>query len=630
MLGIKTNIAGANNTKTEFFTTPTEMNWEINTVPPGYIKSTSDTASFIQFQVDTKISESGLTFDNNSTIKLEITGSKTSFNSTKIFKETLIQIAKNNAPIIGEAVENSVLNTNEATSNTTLCTHTLSDPESDTIPTNIVTVPSSSNQLSITNNGSSIIVKAANNLSAGTYGYTASISDNHNFRTSSISHSIVITQAGNGSFSGGSQFHIVETGLTNDIIHNTTGFTNGTENGGQAGLTITYDSSEGNPTLSTMVSSDNRIAIEIIGNTGALRLNQDISGSSTQAGDSFTSTITYTDNYGNSDTENIQINIFANDPPITSSYTEQSSNLFTNITSNINQHLVTFTIDDDEHDFAYSASISGTDSDKLSLIPQNINSSSYNIVNSTAINPNTTNPGTGESLSFNITVFDTHGLSSTTSHTLNIADAVPTIYAYTYDDLNITPNGKGQVFKNLGQDVIDSNLIHSGSVLGHFLSGSLGSSSFTTLADSSIPTSNNFMNSATCTRRSTVNITDLKSTTSTNGLASLGNINLGDFGEARTLILFPSTSLLSNKPEEGFNIISTNPTPFEEGKEEFRSYYKKVADGQELNTSFFVKYFNLSSSISINGYSRWGIIAAASRLNVNVKYFMVRVDESNI
>ena len=49
------------------------MNWEINTVPPGYIKSTHDTASLIQFQVDTKISESGLTFNNNSTIKLEIT-----------------------------------------------------------------------------------------------------------------------------------------------------------------------------------------------------------------------------------------------------------------------------------------------------------------------------------------------------------------------------------------------------------------------------------------------------------------------------------------------------------------------------------------------------------------------------
>ena len=56
-----TGIAGANSTKTEFHTVPTSMNWEINTVPPGYIKSTSDTASFIRFQVDTKISESGLT-----------------------------------------------------------------------------------------------------------------------------------------------------------------------------------------------------------------------------------------------------------------------------------------------------------------------------------------------------------------------------------------------------------------------------------------------------------------------------------------------------------------------------------------------------------------------------------------
>ena len=51
-------------------------------------------------------------------------------------------------------------------------------------------------------------IKAASNLSAGTYGYTASVRDIHGFRTSSVSRDITITQAGVGTISSQSIFHI--------------------------------------------------------------------------------------------------------------------------------------------------------------------------------------------------------------------------------------------------------------------------------------------------------------------------------------------------------------------------------------------------------------------------------------
>ena len=88
------------------------------------------------------------------------------------------------------------------------------------------------------------------------------------------------------------------------------------------------------------------------------------------------------------------------------------------------------------------------------------------------------------------------------------------------------------------------------------------------------------------------------------------------------MFLFPSSSTVSNKPSETVAIKAGNGN--------YRAYVKDTASNTEYDATYFCKYFDLKDGVSINGYSRWGIIAAASRLNVNVKYFMVRVDESNI
>ena len=566
---------------------------------------TTFNSSIHTFKVRTKTSLSGSVHDINHTTfptKTLNTSITDNFNNTFDGPNITINVTANSAPTIGSFSEGTLSNTNEATSGVILGTHTLSD--TDSIPTNMhSTMPSTvsftGTGLTVANTSNQLQIKAASNLSAGTYNYTATIRDIHGFRTSTVSDSITITQAGTGTFSTQSIFHIVDTAADTNHIHTKTGYTNGNDNGSQGNIDITYNSSEGSPTLASFASSNSQINIS---STGLLTIGTTISGSgSPNAGDDITSTITATDNYGNQGTQAITVTVFANDPPSNTSYNTAtySSNAVAPVS--VDTILASVVFDDDEHDHPYSASISGTDKDKLYLHPTNAASSSYLLKNNTIINPNTSNPGTSQTLSFNLVVHDKHNLNSSTARTLTIADAPPQVFIYTMIP-ETWATSYPHASSNIGLDVTDHSIISNG-ILSHFISsGQIGSSSFS--AD------NGFSGTTVATRIQGGTLTDLKSTSTTTGLRSLGVI-ANDSGPRRSIIVFPSSSLLANKPYSGSNNATgdTNDgivnSKLNTSNGQYRFYARETNDN-ESDQSMFIKYITLDNPSL--GYSDWGII----------------------
>ena len=607
---ITTNANGIAGTNFQYVTAGgTSFNFAITTVPEGYLKINGDgTGSTAQFQLNQNISESNLTFSDSDTIEATVIASQTNFNSSQVTKNFTLNIKQNNAPTIGSLSEGALSNTNEANSGVTLGTHTLSD--TDSIPTNMhsnmpgtVSFTSTPAGLTVANTSNQLQIKAANNLSAGTYNYTATVRDIHGFHTSTVSDSITITQAGTGTFSGGTQFFIVDTAANGDQIHTLTGYTNGNFNGSQGDINVAYDPDEGSPTLASFASSNNLVNIN---SSGKLTIGTTISESSVSgitAGNLLNTTITATDNYGNEGTQNITVTVFANDPPIISSYVEQSSNLFTNVTNTIGTHLVTFTIDDDEHDTPYSASLSGTDKEKLTLESQNGNNTTYHIKNSTAIIQDTSNPGTPQTLSFNIVIHDKHGINSSFPKTLTINDPTPPVFIYTMqDDASTWASSYANASLNIGLRVGDHNITPNGILSKFISSGQIGSSSFS--AD------NGFGGTTTVTKIQEDTLTDLKSTSITTGLRSLGVIT-NDSGPRRSIIVFPSSSLLANKPYSGSNNATGDTNDGIVNSKQNTSngqyrFYVRETNNNESDQSMFIKYITLDNPSL--GYSDWGVI----------------------
>ena len=80
-----------------------------------------------------------------------------------------------------------------------------------------------------------------------------------------------------------------------------------------------------------------------------------------------------------------------------------------------------------------------------------------------------------------------------------------------------------------------------------------------------------------------------------------------------------------------FNLnVSAEEFDIKEGSPEYRVYIKRVDNNEELGAVLFVKYFDLKPGISINGYSRWGILAHSANLSTNNYWYMVGTNESNV
>ena len=358
--------------------------------------------------------------NGNLSIGLDISGSTTgsgdTLDSVITFTNTFgttttdnlsVSVTTNEAPTVS-STSTSNLNTNQATGSEEILSLSISDTESDSIPNSGLSFEGYNTTYFTPSISTPSMKLLVNNTSvpAGTYSYTASLQDVHEFRTNKESGSFTIAQADDGTLGGDTTSYIIESGQSGDSIRDASGF--GAGNTSQ--VSVSYSTSYGSPVVQSFTSSNEAISID---NSGNLTLGLNISGSTTGSGDTITSTITFVDQYGNQDTGTVTVNVFDNHHP-SASFTDVTGDLNTNeaITGT---DLVNVTITDTEGDTPYSASLSGTDASSFQLQYNNSNSSSLDIQAASNLSAQTYN--------YTLNVFDNFGKSSSYDRTLTISQA---------------------------------------------------------------------------------------------------------------------------------------------------------------------------------------------------------------
>ena len=191
------------------------------------------------------------------------------------------------------------------------------------------------------------------------YQYRVQVRDNFNANSNVAIITIPITDDTAPSLTTNGTFYIVESAVSGALIRtNSNGFS-GTQGDMNSNQTVTWS------------SSNARI---VINGSGNLSLGQDVSSSYT-SGQTFTSTITATNTFGTTNTSTITLNVVANGAP-SISYSNVTLNTDTAISGAIISNV---TISDQETDVPYSFTLSGTDGGKFNAVPQNANSSSWQI-----------------------------------------------------------------------------------------------------------------------------------------------------------------------------------------------------------------------------------------------------------
>ena len=148
------------------------------------IEVTNLTGSTTQLRVKNDISGSANSFDSDDRISVALTASEHGFETTKQFIDVDVRVAKNNFNDIIFSNTTSNLNTNGARPSNNLVTITFNDAESDTLNHDTFTFTDPSGQLTTVKSSDTYFVRPTSNLSGSTtYAITASIKDEHGFRT---------------------------------------------------------------------------------------------------------------------------------------------------------------------------------------------------------------------------------------------------------------------------------------------------------------------------------------------------------------------------------------------------------------------------------------------------------------
>ena len=516
----------------------------------------------------------------------EITGSNDFGTETRA--TFTVNITDNVAPTITFSDTTANQNTNGARPGNTLVTLTFSDTEGDTIDFNSFTSSFAGAALSATKVGSTYVIRPTANLSAGTYQITASIADTASFATRTSTDTFTITQSPIGTLTTNGTFRIIESAVSeSNIVTNINGRT-----GTQGDLGVTYSPQHNSAAVTSFTSSNAAI---LVNSSGNLSLGVHLSGSTTGSGATITSTITYQDQFNNLGSGSISVAVRPNLGP-TASFSDVSANLTASIDSGTN--LSTVTITDAESDTPFSMSLSGAGASKLQAVPQNANSSSYQIQASTAITA-------AETITYNAVIEDNFGKETTYSgRTLEVAAARGLVYFYSWDGGSAA--NEATAIASLGDSGGDGVDISAGSVIDKFASGSIGSSSF---SPSYVGGTVNVVAS-----KSLADMSDSNSA----GLSTLGYANFTSGGSKRLLVLFPSASNLDSKPVSMYDGVPPDSTGT---AGEFYVYAKDAAIAGTISTGVY--YFPLHGSFQSEGYNRWGMIFAEGENTNNSRYFLM-------
>jgi hypothetical protein len=412
---------------------------------------------------------------------------------------------------------------------------------------------------------------------------TASIKDSHGFRTGTTKHSVTIAKAPIGTLGGDIESHIIESALSGSVIRDATGF----GGGNPSQLTVSYSPQYNSAAVQSFTSSNSNIAID---NSGNLTMAIHVSGSPSSSGDGFTSTIRYQDQFGNVGSGSITVNIFANQAP-TATFTEIGANMTASVAASTN--LTTITISDTESDTPFSASLGGTDAGNLKLVPQNANSSSYQLQSAGTIS-------NGVTYNYSASVFDNFDKSTNYNRSITILDPVAKTYVYGWDGGSAA--SEAAAIASLGDSGGDGVGITSGSVIAHLQSGSLGKTFNPSYVGGQMLL---FASSSKATL----------SDSSATGLSSFGYVNFSG-GSRRLVVVFPSASNQGGKPVSMYDGVPPDSTGT---ANEYYVYAKDAAIPGTIGTGVY--YFNTENAVE--GYSKWGMIFAEGENTNNSRYYLM-------
>ena len=357
-------------------------------------------------------SNSSISINSNGNLSLgvDLSGSVTqsgdTIDSTITFTNTFgttttdvlsVSVVGNDAPIASFTNQSSNFNTNLTTQNTNLVSVSITDTEGDT-PYQLSlsgTNASSFNAIPQNSNSSSWQIQASSDLSAGTYNYDVNVTDNYGESTSYNGRSVTIVSADDGTLATNGTFYIIESATNGDLIRTSTNGRTGT----QATVAISYSPNYGSQTVSSFTSSNGLIDID---SNGRLSVGTDISGSGNTNGDVIATTITWTDQYGNTDSSAIAINVSKNNAPTVLS--TQTFNTNTNEARGTSE-IVRLNVTDTESDSIPNSGLTFSGYNTTYFTPSISTPQMKLLANSTNI-PNGTYPYTAS-------IQDVHGFDTT-------------------------------------------------------------------------------------------------------------------------------------------------------------------------------------------------------------------------
>lgn len=497
-----------------------------------------------------------------------------------------VNITDNVGPSVSTSANSNFFNTNGARSGNYLYQYTFSDTESDSINTSSLTF--TNNALLSASFVSNTVLRAflTGSLPSGSYQYTGSIQDDKGFATTTFKDSFNITQAPIGSLTTNGTFRVIESATNgNNIVTNLNGRT-----GTQGDLGVTYSPTFNSAAVQSFTSSNAAI---VINSSGNLTIGINLSGSATSSGATISSDITFRDQYDNIGSGSISVAVRPNSAPV-ASFSYVNSALTCSIDAATT--LANISITDDESDTPFSMSLTG-DVTNLKLVPQNANSSSYQLQNIGAL-------VTGSDFNYTASVFDNFDETRSYNQTFNVRDQLGKTYMYGWK--NTSPSNQSTFLAAATGDSSGSP-ITSGSLIAMLQSGSLGSSSFT---PATVPLKVSLFKTG-----SLVNLSGSA------GISSVGSINFSQTGSI-LMIVFPSQSLVADKPASMYD--GSIPT----GQDEVKEYYlyQDNTVGIDGVSNSGVIYFDTENFVE--GNKRWGMIFQEQYNSSTATYHLIADEQT--
>ena len=544
--------------------------------PSGSLPSnTKDTgslgiSSIGNLSVGFDVSGSNYNFDTGNVLSgsVTITNNFGTTNTTNIN----VSMSINNAPTPSFSNTSANLNTNGARPSNTLTTISFSDTESDTLNHDTFVFTDPSGQLSATKSGDTYLVSATSNLSGSvTYNMTASIKDEHGFRTGTTGHTFTITQAPIGSLTTNGTFRIIESATNGALIRtNANGLT-----GTQGDLGVTYSPQLNSAAVASFTSSNSDINVS---SAGALTLGFNLSGSVSSSGDTLGSNITFRDQFDNIGSGSITINVVTNNAP---SISFSPSSVTLPAEKAISGSFIT------------SASFSDTESDSINFDTFSLTGthgskfSSERVGNAVLITANT--DLSASSYSFSAHVRDQHGFNAATS-SLSIT-VKPMIYLYKNTNTLVLDGSESEAISQLGDSGGDDVGITSGSFMGQLKAGKIGDSTITEAAGGK-----------QMILVASQSVNHLANDGGTSTFRQFGNVNMSgnsDNGH-QLMVLYPSSSQVFQQPNSLRAGLGGSTA------REFTLFNDNSSSDQAVTAG--LHYFGTDAGVKVFGNDRWGMI----------------------